>query len=65
MTKILVEIIIRRRKNHRGIILLRLEDERSVNKIAVLSHLLEQYAEELPGAFVVVNESGVRVTRRK
>jgi len=59
------EIIIRRRKSHRGVILLRLEDERSANKIAVLTRLLEQHAEELPGAFVVVSDTGVRITRRK
>ena len=45
---------------HRGVILLRLEDERSLSKIQVLSRLLETYMDRLPDAFVVVTEKQVR-----
>jgi predicted nuclease of predicted toxin-antitoxin system len=45
---------------HKGIILLRLEDERSASKIQVLSHLFRNYLERLEGSFVVVTETKVR-----
>jgi len=60
------DMIIRKKKKHCGIILLRLEDERSANnKVAVLSSLFEKYVKELSNAFVVVSESGVRITKKK
>lgn len=49
--------------------LLRLEDERAVNKIAILQRLLEGYAEQLTDQFVVVTdpfvESGANRTQRR
>jgi predicted nuclease of predicted toxin-antitoxin system len=45
---------------HAGVILLRLDDERSPNKIAVLRDLLREYGQELEGAFVVASEDRVR-----
>jgi hypothetical protein len=41
-------------------ILLRLEDERADNKIAVLQRLFDLYADQLTDNFVVVTESTVR-----
>ena len=49
---------------HRGIILLRLEDERSPSKIQVLSRLLHTYADRLSDSFVVVTEKQVRFAWR-
>ena len=49
---------------HKGVILLRLEDERSTSKIKVLSRLLEKYIDRLPNAFVVVTEKQVSFARR-
>lgn len=49
---------------HSGVILLRLVDERSANKIAVLQRFLNQYVDRLGTAFVVVTESRVRFARR-
>ena len=49
---------------HKGIILLRLDDERSSSKIQVLSHLLHKYTERLSNTFVVVTEKQVRFARR-
>ncbi|MBI2010178.1 MAG: DUF5615 family PIN-like protein [Candidatus Chisholmbacteria bacterium] len=46
---------------HAGIILLRLEDERNNNKIAVLKRLIQKYQQKLPGNFVVVTETSVRI----
>lgn len=58
------EKVYRDRKPHRGVILLRLEDERAPSKIIVLSGLLRSHAERLPDQFVVVTEKSVRFARR-
>ena len=49
---------------HRGVILLRLEDERSQSKIQVLSRLLMIYSDRLPNTFVVVTENQIRFAKR-
>jgi predicted nuclease of predicted toxin-antitoxin system len=49
---------------HKGVILLRLEDERAVIKIDTLKRLLENYADRLPDQFVVVTETQVRFGTR-
>ncbi len=56
------DLVFRDRKPHKGVILLRLEDERSANKIAVLRRLFEKYEKSLPGHFIVVTETTVRIT---
>jgi len=50
----------RDRKPHRGILLLRLADERATYKIDVLRRLLASHSPELPDRFVVVTETQVR-----
>jgi predicted nuclease of predicted toxin-antitoxin system len=45
---------------HRGIIFLRLQDERSTNKISILQRLLSMYLQRIPDSFVVVTEKQVR-----
>ena len=52
--------IYRERRPHCGIVLLRLGDERSQNKIAVLRRLLEKCANRLPNQFVVATAKQVR-----
>jgi len=54
------EMVFRRQREHKGVIFLRLEDERAANKIAVLQSLLENHAEKLPEQFVVATETRVR-----
>ncbi len=49
---------------HQGIIFLRLDDERTSNKIKTLRQLLELYADRLHGHFVVVTETRVRFARK-
>jgi len=49
---------------HHGVILLRLEDERSSPKIQILSRLLQTYPDRLSSSFVVVTEKQVRFARR-
>ncbi|MBC7261698.1 MAG: DUF5615 family PIN-like protein, partial [Chloroflexi bacterium] len=56
--------IYREGRPHHGVILLRLDDERAVVKIETLRRLLQCYANELPGQFVVVSETKVRFARR-
>lgn len=54
------ELIYRTGKAHHGIIFLRLTDESSAAKIEAIRLLLNQYADRLLNAFVVVTESKVR-----
>ena len=54
------EKVYRQSHLHRGVILLRLEDETSSSKIRVLSHLLQSYQDRLQNSFVVVTEKQVR-----
>ena len=55
------EKVYRERKPHKGIILLRLEDERTFNKIEALRRLLQNYTSELPNRFIVVTDKQVRI----
>jgi predicted nuclease of predicted toxin-antitoxin system len=54
------EKIFREKQPHHGIILLRLKDERSKNKIAAMERLLANFATRLSGQFVVVTDTQVR-----
>ncbi len=55
------ELVFRDKKPHKGVILLRLGDERAANKIAVLKHFLEIYEKTILGQFIVVTETTVRI----
>jgi len=50
---------------HRGIVLLRLSDERSVAKIETLKRLLTNYEDRLEKVFVVVTETKIRFAPRR
>ncbi len=54
------EQVFRLRQAHAGVILLRLADERTENKIDVLRDLLREYNARLPGEFVVATEDRIR-----
>ena len=58
------EMVYRDRHPHRGIVLLRLENERAENKIAVMQRLLKNHADRLADQFVVVTETTVRFARQ-
>jgi len=58
------EKIYREGRSQRGVILLRLDDERAAVKIEVLRRLLQDYGAQLPNQFVVVTETKVRFVRR-
>lgn len=59
------EKVYRDNRSHVGIILLRLEDERSFSKIQVLSHLLDEYSQKISGSFTVVSEQRVKFSKRR
>lgn len=56
-------LVFRDRQPHRGVILLRLPDNRLRTKIAAMERLLADPPEDLTSCFVVVTERGIRVTR--
>ncbi|MBI2953386.1 MAG: DUF5615 family PIN-like protein [Chloroflexi bacterium] len=55
------ELVFRSGQPHHGIPLLRLRDESAANHVRVLQAVLEQYADNSPGAFTVATEDDVRV----
>lgn len=57
------ELVYREKLPHKGIVLLRLIDERNPAKIKVLSQLLKNYEKRLKDNFVVVTETKVRIRK--
>ncbi len=56
--------VYREQRPHKGVVLLRLADERAVIKIDTVRRLLERYSDQLADKFVVVTETRVRFARR-
>jgi predicted nuclease of predicted toxin-antitoxin system len=54
------EKVYRERRPHRGVVLLRLADERTAKKIEVLARLLGEYGDRVEDQYVVVTETQVR-----
>jgi len=57
------ERVYRQRRPHRGVVLLRLEDERPRAKIATLMRLLLRHSDRLPDSYVVATEQRVRFAK--
>lgn len=57
------EKVYRERWPHKGIVLLRLGDERAASKINAIRRLLKEYANQLANHFAVVTETRVRFAR--
>jgi predicted nuclease of predicted toxin-antitoxin system len=57
------EKVHRQRRPHKGVVLLRLDDEREASKIETIRRLLDSYSNRLTGSFVVVTERRVRFAR--
>jgi predicted nuclease of predicted toxin-antitoxin system len=57
------EKVYRERYQHKGVVLLRLDDERASSKIETMRRLPEGYAERLVDQFVTVTETQVRFAR--
>ena len=55
------EMIYRSGRAHRGVLLLRLQDERSENKVWVTKVVLARVGERLQNCYTVATESAIRV----
>ncbi|WP_017292796.1 DUF5615 family PIN-like protein [Geminocystis herdmanii] len=58
------EKIYKEKRSHKGVILLRLQDQRSLIKIEILEKLLRKYCNQLPDNYVVVSETKIRFARK-
>jgi len=58
------EKVYRERRPHKGIVLLRVEDQRTASKIETMRRLINDYGDQLPARFAVVTETRVRFARR-
>jgi predicted nuclease of predicted toxin-antitoxin system len=56
--------VYREHQSHRGVVFLRLKDERASNKIEILRRLLGAYADRLADHFIVVSETRVRFAKK-
>jgi predicted nuclease of predicted toxin-antitoxin system len=59
------ELVYRSGLPHRGILLLRLNDESSVHRVRIVQSVLERYADQLEDAFVVATEHHVRIRAQR
>jgi predicted nuclease of predicted toxin-antitoxin system len=57
------EKVYRERRSHRGVVLLRLDDERAPSKITAMQRLLDSHADRLANNFVVATETTVRFAK--
>jgi predicted nuclease of predicted toxin-antitoxin system len=57
------ELVYRSGWEHRGVVLLRLRDERAENKVRMMKVVLAQVGELLRNHYVVATEAGIRVRK--
>lgn len=57
------ELVFRSGQAHAGIVLLRLHDETSPNRVRVIQAVLTQCGDMLPNQFVVASETQIRLRR--
>jgi predicted nuclease of predicted toxin-antitoxin system len=55
------ELIFRRGFSYHGVLLLRLQDDSSANRVRVVKAVLEQYGDLLKTSFLVASETRVRI----
>ena len=55
------ELVFRSRQAHRGVVLLRLRDESSANRVRVVRMIVEQFPDRLADHFTVATESRLRI----
>lgn len=55
------EMVFRSGEVHRGVLLLRLDDESPANRVQVVASVLKEYATRLPDHFTVATEKKVRI----
>ncbi len=54
------EKVYREQHPHKGVVLLRLQNKRAINRIETMRRLLERHKDRLPQQFVTVTETQVR-----
>jgi len=59
------ELIFRKRLIHQGIVLIRLAGFKPGEKAKIVLNVLKDHIREIPGAFSVVSESGLRIRNYK
>ncbi|MEZ4825738.1 MAG: DUF5615 family PIN-like protein [Bacteroidia bacterium] len=59
------DLIFRDAMEHSGVIFLRLENERSVNKILALKNVLDQFSDQIENQFIVATETTIRITQKR
>jgi predicted nuclease of predicted toxin-antitoxin system len=57
------ELIFRSGQAHAGVVLLRLRDESSANRVRVMRAVLDERADALPNQFVVATDRHIRIRR--
>lgn len=55
------ELVFRKGESHKGIILLRLENQRAENKINKIDDLLKNYSDKIKDNFIAVTEDTIRI----
>ena len=65
MDKDFGELVYNSGKNHKGVLLLRLEDQTGKVKARVLSEILESHSEDLEGHFSVYKNGRLRIRKQK
>jgi len=58
------ELVFRQGFSHYGVLLLRLQDDSSANRVRVVEAVLGQYGDLLKMNFLVATETGVRIRRK-
>jgi len=59
------ELVVKQNKPHKGVILLRLKNEKVENKIEILRNLLEKHSEKITNNFIVVTEKAIRIMEKQ
>jgi predicted nuclease of predicted toxin-antitoxin system len=55
------DLVYRRLRGHKGVVLLRLKEDSARNRVRVMQLLLERYSDRLEDNFTVVTEEAVRI----
>jgi predicted nuclease of predicted toxin-antitoxin system len=58
------ELVFRLHKAHSGVILIRLEGHTTEERGEIVCHMIQQYADQLPNAFTVIQKAIVRIRRQ-
>lgn len=55
------ELVFRLNKAHSGIVLIRLKNHTTEERRAIVCHLIQEYADQLPNAFTVIQKEIIRI----